>query len=131
MIKFQSSVSKFLLVFIFLYASTTPTNLPAQHLAQAGITDLTACADMTMTDLYDSDGWSYGVDYYANNTCNDRPICFYTRTTIADNVTGSVHPGPLLLQANERYIKLGGFVSSDGKSAWKVNVKYMADDSCY
>ena len=71
--------------------------------------------------LTDSGGYNYGVDYFVDS---DVATQIYVAPYIIarENVTGSLISGVLLMEANEKHVRIGSFISSDHSKAWSVTV---------
>ena len=71
--------------------------------------------------LTDSDGYNYGVVFFANSTVN---VPIYVKAYIEEqrNVNGDVVYGNVLMQAFEKRVKIGTFSQRDPKQGWYVRV---------
>ena len=76
---------------------------------------------ITSEYLTDSDGYNYGVVFYANSTVN---VPIYVKPYIEEqrNVNGDVVYGNVLMQAFEKRVKIGTFSQRDPKQGWYVRV---------
>jgi hypothetical protein len=73
-------------------------------------------------DLYDSDGYNYGVDFYVNNnTGADLYAVVYI--TSRENVNGDCVYGMILLAPNETGVRVGSFIVADDSQPWSVYVQ--------
>ncbi len=71
--------------------------------------------------LTDSDGYNYGVDYFVDSGVNAQ-IYVAPYIIARENVTGSIISGVLLMEPNEKHVRIGSFISSDRSKAWSVTV---------
>ena len=71
--------------------------------------------------LTDSDGYDYGADFYVDSDVNAE-IYVSPYIISRENVNGSLISGVLLMQPNEKHVRIGSFISSDRTKAWSVNV---------
>ena len=72
-------------------------------------------------DLYDSEGYNYGVNYYAdNNTGSDLYAVVYI--TSQENVNGDCVYGMILLAPYESHVLVGSFATADYDYGWSVNI---------
>ncbi len=93
-------------------------------------TDLVDYVTLNTEYLIDDDDYKYGLNYYASSSYSNY-VCEYNRVTIRENVTGSVQPGPVLLDPHESRFLIGSFRAANYGEAWSVNVQYSANDDCY
>ena len=83
------------------------------------------------TYLSDSDGYNYGVNWYLNSSVSTA-ICVSPYVIEATNVTGSVTPGPVLMQPYEKNVSIGQYISADRSQGWSSNIgaKWKAGSGC-
>jgi len=76
-------------------------------------------------DLYDSDGYNYGVNFYVDNyTGSELYVNAYI--TSQENVNGDCIYGTLLLAPYETGAMVGSFVTADYNYSWSVNIETNA-----
>jgi hypothetical protein len=81
--------------------------------------------------LTDSDGYNYGVNWYLNSSVNS-VVCVFPNVIEAQNVTGQITEGPVLLQPYEKNVNIGQHISADRSQPWRSNVgaKWKEGDQC-
>lgn len=71
--------------------------------------------------LTDSTGYDYGANFYVDSNVN-APVYVDPYIQSRENVNGDVVYGVLLLQPNEKRVRIGSFISRDRSKAWSVSV---------
>jgi hypothetical protein len=104
--------------------------LPVVAYAEWQATDLSNYISVQGSYLTDDNGWSYGMNFYVSNSASVQ-ACIYPTVTEANNVTGQVTSGPMLLQPGEGSVNIGQYIAAAYGEAWAVAVEATADNSCY
>lgn len=72
--------------------------------------------------LTDSSGYNYGADFFVDSSVD---VQIYVKPYIYshENVIGDVITGILLMQPNEKHVRIGSFISKDRTKPWSVEVR--------
>ena len=73
------------------------------------------------TYLTDSSGYNYGAEWFVDSTVNGQ-VYVSPYIITQENVNGSLISGTLLMQPNEKHVRIGSFISADRSKPWAVNV---------
>ena len=111
---------------LFLSAGIAPIAVHAQWQP----TDLSGYVAVNGAYLTDDSGWNYGMNFTVSNSGSVQ-ACIYPRVTEANNVTGQVASGPVLLQPGESGVNIGQYIAAADGEAWSVAVEATADNGCY
>ncbi|WP_346355004.1 hypothetical protein [Azotosporobacter soli] len=71
--------------------------------------------------LTDASGYDYGAEFFVDSDVNAE-IYVSPYIISQENVNGALISGILLMQPNEKHVRVGSFISRDQSKAWSVNV---------